>query len=73
MTLWEKAKALFGSIRFWIVTLTFATKWLSGVETDGFVLGVLLENVYQWLAVVAGIGTLDSVAERFGATFGRKK
>lgn len=56
-----KVKELVGSIRFWQVT--FATGFLilgHYLPNDAFLWNALA----GWLGTVAGIGTLDSVAEK---------
>lgn len=61
-----KIVALLGSIRFWVITLGAASAFLAGVEKSGFNLASLLDTITVWLAAVAGVGTLDSIAEKFG-------
>lgn len=70
----DKIKALLGSIRFWIVTLTAVVAILEGyVDAGAFVFVDALEIFKVWLATVAGLGTLDSVATKFGTAVGKKK
>lgn len=52
----EKIKGILGSVRFWIVTLAAVTGVLEGQD--------FLNVVQVWLAAVAAIGTLDSVATK---------
>ena len=54
----DKVFALLGSVRFWIVTLTAVVSVLQGAPA--------LEVFQLWAGTVVGIGTLDSVATRFG-------
>lgn len=61
----KKLQALFSSIRFWIVTLTAATAILENYVGGGAI-EAYFDIVQVWLATVAGIGTLDSVAQKFG-------
>ena len=58
----DKLKALLGSVRFWIVTLTAVVAVLEGWGDMAIVLDVF--KVY--LLTVAGIGTLDSIAQKVG-------
>ena len=51
-----KIKALLGSVRFWIVTLTAIISVLSGTP--------VLETFQVWAAAVTAIGTLDSIATK---------
>lgn len=60
----EKIKKLVGSIRFWIVTLTFITSILQAIASGSFDINFLFEAVKIYLIAVAGIGTLDSIAEK---------
>lgn len=53
----EKIKQILGSVRFWIVTMAAITGILEGQE--------VLQVIQVWLAAVAAIGTLDSVALKF--------
>lgn len=61
----KKLKALFSSVRFWIVTLTAAVAVLENYVQSGAI-DAYFDIVKVWLGTVAGIGTLDSVAEKFG-------
>lgn len=54
----NKIIALLGSVRFWIVTLTAVISVLQGMP--------VLETVQVWAAAVVAIGSLDSVASKFG-------
>jgi len=62
------------SVRFWIVTLTALLAILQSYVDAGHLWNVseVLTIVQVWLATVAGIGTLDSVAERVGGSFKKK-
>ena len=62
----EKVKSILSSIRFWIVTFTAVVAILIGIEKSGFVLADFLNVAQIWLLGVAGIGTLDSIAEKLG-------
>ena len=62
----DKITALLGSIRFWIVTLTAIVAILETTVT-GFDLAAVLEIIKVYLVTVAGIGTLDSVAEKISS------
>ncbi len=61
----EKLKALLTSVRFWVVTLAAASGVLSLVA-DGASTSQIFDAVTIYLGTVAGIGTLDSVAEKVG-------
>lgn len=65
----EKIKILFSSIRFWIITLTMIIAILeeySSVIGGGIALADLFGIIQVWLIAVVGIGTLDSIATKFG-------
>ena len=63
----NKIKAITGSIRFWIITLTGVIAILESiVMTGGFDITVTLDIIKLWLVAVAGLGTLDSVASKIG-------
>lgn len=69
-----KVKELFGSIRFWLVTLTAVVAVLQGyVDINVFVMADILVVVQVWLGAVVGIGTLDSIATKFGISMRGKK
>lgn len=51
----DKIKALFGSIRFWIVTLTAIVAILESLGD----MALILDVVKVYLLTVAAIGTLD--------------
>jgi hypothetical protein len=63
-TMSEKAKSLFGSIRFWMVTAGAVVATLAKV-------GVITEDVAKiiitYLGTVVGIGTADSIAEKLSS------
>jgi len=62
-----KIKELFGSIRFWLVTIVSIIAVLQGyVDVGVFDLSNILTVVQVWLGAVVGIGTLDSIATKFG-------
>lgn len=52
----NKVKALLGSLRFWLVTITAIVSILNGSP--------VLETFQVWAAAVTAIGTLDSVAKK---------
>jgi len=60
----DKVKALLGSIRFWIVTLTAIVAVLEGWGD----MATVLDVVKLWLLAVAGIGTADSIAKNLSGT-----
>jgi len=60
----DKVKALLGSIRFWIVTLTAIVAILEGWGD----IATVLDIVKMWLLTVAGIGTVDSVAKNLSGS-----
>lgn len=66
----KKLKAILGSVRFWIVTLTAVIAVLELAVSGTFSLAEVMGIVQVWLGVVAGIGTLDSVGKSFA---GKKK
>ncbi len=66
MNIKQKFGALFGSVRFWIITLTAIVTGLQAISThSGFDLNTELQIIKLWLLAVVGIGTLDSVATKF--------
>lgn len=54
----QKIVAILSSVRFWILTLTAILGMLNGQPV------VMVLQV--WLAAVAALGTLDSVANKIG-------
>ena len=67
MNMLNKAKMILGSLRFWIVTLTAVTAVLEAIVGGTFTIEFVFNTVQVWLAAVVTIGTLDSVATKFGA------
>lgn len=57
-TLLDKLLSIFTSIRFWILTLTAVLGILNGQP--------VVTVLQIWLAAVAALGTLDSVANKIG-------
>lgn len=64
----EKISKLFGSIRFWQVTLASASGFVAWVQTHGFEFGALFAAVSAWLTVIVTIGTIDSAAVKSSGT-----
>ena len=62
----QKIKALLGSLRFWVVTLGWAAAFFALIETQGFSWQLLFDQVRNWFLTVAGIGTVDRLAETLG-------
>jgi len=60
----EKLLDLLNSIRFWQVTLATAFVLLGHYLPD---LSFLWNTLATWLATVAGIGTLDSIAVKLSS------
>jgi hypothetical protein len=65
----EKIKAILGSIRFWILTLTGVVVILEAWAASTLDLVFVFKTIEVWLAAIATLGTLDSVAVKFGAAF----
>lgn len=59
----DKVKKLVGSIRFWIITFTAVSAYLAIVERSGFSWASLFDTLAVYLGTVAGIGTIDKLAE----------
>ena len=68
MTLGEKLKALFGSLKFWLATSVFITAVLEALVSGAFTLPYLFDIGQTWLAVVTGIGIFDGGMERLGGS-----
>jgi len=69
-----KIKTLVSSIRFWLVTLTAVVAVLQGyVDNNVFIIADILVVIEVWLGAVVGIGTLDSIATKFGISMRGKK
>ena len=66
-TIIDKLKDLFGSVRFWVVTLTAIVAILEA-NIGGGGMAEMLEIIKLWLITVAGIGTVDSVARKIGGS-----
>ena len=58
----DKLKAVLGSLRFWLITITAALA-IAEILWGGTEVIRILE---AWLITVVGIGTLDSVAMKIG-------
>lgn len=70
--MFDKIKAILGSVRFWIVTLTAVVAVLEALTAGTLTLEYVFNTVQVWLVAVVGIGTLDSVATKF-STGAKKK
>ena len=60
----SKLKELGGSLRFWIVTSIWVTTLLESVASGDY--GSIVNHTQVYFGAVVGIGTLDSVAKKFG-------
>lgn len=69
----QKIKAILGSIRFWILTLTGVVAVLSSITDGTASLQVVFDIIEKWLIAVVGLGTLDSVATKYGEAKASKK
>ena len=54
----SKVFAILGSVRFWILTLLSVVRVLNHDD--------VVTVIEQWLGAVVALGTLDSVATKFG-------
>lgn len=63
-TFLDKAKALLGSIRFYIITFAWLSDYLAKISSEGFDVVILFEQLSLWLGTVVAIGTVDSVIEK---------
>jgi hypothetical protein len=61
-----KLLAIFGSVRFWLITIAWAGFYASLVQAGGFDWVVLLKTIGEWLGTVAGVGTLDKFGQNIG-------
>jgi len=59
-TLGQKAKGLFGSLRFWTVTLGAVAYGIAHPAE-------IADTIAKWLGAVTLIGSADSVAEKFSS------
>jgi len=62
-----KLKALSGSIRFWILTLTAVLVILEQLSVGLLDIAIVFRTVEVWLGAVVALGTVDSLATKFGA------
>lgn len=77
----DRIKSIFGSVRFWIVSMTAiiavlqATSCTGAAEVAQQCIRLTFESFFEivkiWLMAVVAIGTMDSVAEKGGASIGR--
>jgi len=68
----QKIKNILGSIRFWIATLTASLAILEAISVGTITIQYVFEVAQIWLAAVVAIGTLDSVAVKFGEAKAKK-
>jgi len=62
-----KLKALSGSIRFWILTMTAVLVILEQLSVGLLDIAIVFRTVEVWLGAVVALGTVDSLATKFGA------
>ena len=68
----EKVKALLGSIRFWIITLTAVIAVLEQQVTGTLDIIFVLKTVEAWLAVIATLGTIDGIVTKYGQAIAKR-
>ena len=66
--MFAKLLAIVGSVRFWLITLAAASVYAGLLQANGFDWKTLFDTLASWLAVVAGVGTVD----KFGVSIGKK-
>lgn len=59
-----KIKQLLGSIRFYIVTFAWLADYLAEIQSAGFDVVILFNQISLWLGSVVAIGTIDSIATK---------
>lgn len=59
----DKILNLVSSVRFWMITLAAASVYVGTVQANGFDLKALLDSIATWLGIVAGVGTVDKIAQ----------
>lgn len=64
----EKVLALFGSLKFWIATLTMVTMLLEAFAGGTLTMQVFVNVIQTWLVAVFGVGVVDSIAEKIGGS-----
>ena len=57
--MFQKIKEIVGSIRFWIITLGWASDYSAKVISNGFNYPEMFTYVALWLGTVAGVGSID--------------
>ena len=62
----NKVKAILGSVRFWLLTVILAGDLASLVMENTLSVSTAMVPLQVWLAAVVALGTLDSVATKFG-------
>jgi len=63
----DKIKALFGSLRFWIIILGAVIAVLQSISTTGLNMVDILDIIKVTLIAIVGLGTADSIVTKFGA------
>lgn len=76
--IWIKIKELTGSLRFWILTLGAVIAILEETAVGTLGMPFVFKTIEVWLGAVVALGTLDSVATKFGSSLfvtkaGRKR
>ncbi len=63
-TLKQKFIELLNSTRFWTITATAVVAILGAIQSGSLDMNFVLSTIKVWLIAVAGVGTLDSIAEK---------
>jgi len=72
----EKIKALAGSLRFWIVTLTLIISELQLVDAAGSISSINFADAFDYVKIyliaIATIGTMDKASIAIGSAIAKK-
>lgn len=63
-TLKDKFIAILNSTRFWVITATALVAVINAKIAGSLDMNFVLVTVKTWLIAIAGVGTLDSIAEK---------
>lgn len=72
-TLKEKILEQLGSLSFWLITLAWLGAYVAKVESAGFILSDLFNQLAFWLGTLAGNRVIIKASEKFGGQIEVKK
>lgn len=70
--IWYKIGELFGSVRFWLITIGVIITGIKMAQAGNLDIIGLLTLIQGYIGTVAGVGMVDKIAEKVGGSSANK-